>query len=63
MVEINKSTSAMIILAIFISYPFVGASLFSFILSNNTTNFSIYNTGWNGASEFKDRFENHPDGG
>ena len=62
MVEINKSTSAMIILAIFISYPFVGASLFSFILSNNTTNFSIYNTGWNGASEFKDRFENYPGG-
>ena len=63
MVEINRSTSALIILAIFISYPFVGASLFSFFLSRNTTNFSIYNTGWNGASEFKDRFENHPYGG
>ena len=63
MVEINKSTSAMIILAIFISYPFVAASLFGFFFSNNTTNFSIYNNSWNGASEFKDRFKNHPNEG
>ncbi|PWI49738.1 hypothetical protein CEE45_01010 [Candidatus Heimdallarchaeota archaeon B3_Heim] len=56
MAEINKTTSAFIILAIFISYPFASASLFGFLFTNNSTNFSIYNTGWNGASTFKDRF-------
>jgi hypothetical protein len=56
MAEINKTTSALIILAIFISYPFVSASLFGFFFTRNTTNFSIYNSGWNGVSELKDRF-------
>lgn len=60
MVEINRTTSAMIILAVFISYPFISASLLGFLnVTNNTTNFSIYNTGWNGASEFMEMFENH----
>lgn len=59
MVEINRTTSAMIVLAIFISYPFVSAAIFGFLFRTNTTNFSIYNTGWNGASAFKELFENH----
>ncbi len=57
MAEINRTTSALIILAIFISYPFVSASMLGFLFTRNTTNFSIYNTGWNGASTFKDLFE------
>ncbi|MHA2387561.1 MAG: DUF4350 domain-containing protein [Candidatus Hodarchaeales archaeon] len=56
MAEINKTTSAFIILAIFISYPFVSASILGFLFTNNSTNFSIYNEGWNGASTFKDLF-------
>ncbi|MFX0209506.1 MAG: hypothetical protein ACFFDT_26210 [Candidatus Hodarchaeota archaeon] len=63
MVEINRTTAAMIILAVFISYPFVSASLLGFLFTTNTTNFSIYNTGWNGASAFKDMFKNHPEQG
>ncbi|MHA2239245.1 MAG: hypothetical protein ACXAB2_12865 [Candidatus Hodarchaeales archaeon] len=63
MVEINKTTSAMIIIAIFITYPFISASLFGFLFTRNSTNFSIYNEGWNGASEFKDRFVNHANQG
>ncbi|UCG89697.1 MAG: DUF4350 domain-containing protein [Candidatus Heimdallarchaeota archaeon] len=63
MVEINRTTAALIILAIFISYPFVSASLFGFLFTTNTTNFSIYNTGWNGASTFKEMFENHSNQG
>jgi len=63
MVEINRTTAAMIILAIFISYPFVSASLLGFLFTTNTTNFSIYNTGWNGASTFKEMFENHSNQG
>ncbi len=47
----------MIILAIFITYPFISASLFGFFFTTNSTNFSIYNEGWNGASDFKQRFE------
>ncbi|MHA1976051.1 MAG: DUF4350 domain-containing protein [Candidatus Hodarchaeales archaeon] len=56
MAEINKTTSALVILAVFISYPFVSASMFGFLFTNNSTNFSIYNKGWNGASTFKDLF-------
>ncbi|MFX0122960.1 MAG: hypothetical protein ACFFAE_04925 [Candidatus Hodarchaeota archaeon] len=59
MVEINRTTSAMVLLAIFISYPFVSAfilGLFPRSLTRSTTNFSIYNEGWNGASEFKEMF-------
>ena len=56
MAEINKTTSALIILAVFISYPFVSASMLGFLFTNNSTNFSIYNDGWNGASTFKDLF-------
>ena len=63
MVEINKTTSAMILIAIFITYPFISASLLGFFFARNSTNFSIYNTGWNGASEFKDRFVNHQNQG
>ncbi|MFX1285113.1 MAG: hypothetical protein ACFFB5_15740 [Promethearchaeota archaeon] len=59
MVEINRTTAALIILAIFVSYPFVSASLLGFLFTTNTTNFSIYNTGWNGTSAFKDMFKNH----
>ncbi len=56
MAEINRTTSALIILAIFISYPFASASMLGFLFTNNTTHFSIYNTSWNGASTFKDLF-------
>ncbi len=64
MVEINKTTSAMIIIAIFITYPFLSAATIGrLFFTKNSTNFSIYNTGWNGASEFKDRFVNHQNQG
>ncbi|MFX0014684.1 MAG: hypothetical protein ACFFB2_06040 [Promethearchaeota archaeon] len=60
MVEINRTTAALIILAIFISYPFAAAFVLGFLpraFSKNTTNFSIYNEEWNGASKFKEMFE------
>ncbi|MFW9777943.1 MAG: hypothetical protein ACFFE8_03740 [Candidatus Heimdallarchaeota archaeon] len=63
MVEINRSTSALIVLAIFISYPFLAAVFLGFFFAGNTTNFSIYNTGAFGASEFMQRFEDHPNEG
>lgn len=60
MVTINRSTAAIIVLAIFISYPFISAFVFGGFFRTNNTDFSIYNTGWNGASEFKKRFQDHP---
>ena len=58
MAEINRTTTAMIVLAIFISYPFLSASVLGLLGSTtNSTNFSIYNEGWNGASTFKDLFK------
>lgn len=63
MVEFNKTTSAIILIAIFITYPFISASLLPFFFARNSTHFSIYNTGWNGASEFKNRFINHENQG
>ncbi|NHJ00693.1 MAG: DUF4350 domain-containing protein [Candidatus Heimdallarchaeota archaeon] len=63
MVEINRTTSAMIALALFVSYPFVAATFFGFLFTRNSTNFSIYNTGWNGTSTFKEKFQNHPNEG
>ena len=59
MVEINRTTSALILLAIFISYPLVSAFFLGLLprsLTQSTTNFSIYNEGWNGVSEFKEMF-------
>jgi hypothetical protein len=63
MVEINRTTTALIILALFISYPFIAATLFGFLFTRNSTNFSIYNEGWNGTSEFMQKFKNHPNEG
>ena len=57
MVTINRSSAAIIVLAIFTSYPFLSAFLLGGLFATNDTDFSIYNTGWNGASEFKERFE------
>ena len=57
MTEINRNTSALVIIAIFITYPFISAMFFNIIRIDNTTNFSIYNDNWNGVSEFKQRFE------
>ncbi|MHA2075738.1 MAG: hypothetical protein ACW97X_14045, partial [Candidatus Hodarchaeales archaeon] len=64
MVEINRNTAALIIVAIFMSYPFLAASVLGLIgSSTNSTNFSIYNEGWNGASTFKNMFRDHPNEG
>lgn len=66
MVEINRTTTAMIILAIFISYPFASAFVLGLLpraFNTNTTNFSIYNTGWNGASTFMEMFRDHEEEG
>lgn len=66
MVEINRSTSAMILLALFVSYPFVSAFVFGLLprsFSKSTTNFSIYNEEWNGASEFMEIFKEPEYGG
>jgi hypothetical protein len=54
----------MIIIAILITYPFVSAFFWGILLPRaNSTNFSIYNEGWNGASTFMRKFENHPERG
>ncbi|MFX0205701.1 MAG: hypothetical protein ACFFDT_06910 [Candidatus Hodarchaeota archaeon] len=65
MVEINRTTSAMIILALLISYPFVSAFFLGILFPSapTSTSFSIYNEKWNGASEFMKKFENHPNKG
>lgn len=63
MVEINRTTTALIVIALLISYPFVAATFLGFLFSRNSTNFSIYNTGWNGTSEFMEKFRNHPNEG
>ena len=64
MAEINRTTAVMIILALFVSYPFLSASVLGLVgISTNSTNFSIYNTGWNGASTFKDLFKDHDNEG
>ena len=63
MVEINRNSAVLIVLAIIVSYPFVTASLLGFIFNRSTTNFSIYNTGWNGVSVFKQKFMDHPNQG
>lgn len=63
MVAINRNTSVLIVLAIFISYPFLAATFLGFIFSRNTTNFSIYNTGAFGASELMQKFKDHPNEG
>ncbi|MHA1972394.1 MAG: hypothetical protein ACTSW1_05365 [Candidatus Hodarchaeales archaeon] len=63
MVEINRNSAVLIVLAIFISYPFVASSMLGFLFTNNTTDFSIYNTGWNGTNEFMKKFQNHPNKG
>lgn len=63
MAEINRTTTAIIILAIFITYPFLAASLLGFLFTTNRTNFSIYNEGWNGASTFKGMFQDHSNQG
>ncbi|MFX1514681.1 MAG: hypothetical protein ACFFC6_00085 [Promethearchaeota archaeon] len=61
---VDRTTSALIILAIFISYPFAAAFLLGIVaVDRNTTNFSIYNEGWNGASAFKKMFEEYGDEG
>ncbi|MFX0085791.1 MAG: hypothetical protein ACFFAU_08960 [Candidatus Hodarchaeota archaeon] len=64
MAEINRTTAVMIVLAIFISYPFLSAFVLGiFGSSTNSTNFSIYNEGWNGASTFKNLFADHSNEG
>lgn len=55
MVSINRTSSVIIVLGILITYPFV-VSLIPF-LSRDVANFSSYNDGWNGASEFRSIFE------
>lgn len=65
MAEINRTTTVMIVLALFISYPFLSAAVLGFLPggTTNSTNFSIYNKGWNGASTFKDLFKDHDNEG
>ena len=63
MVEINRTATAMIALALFVSYPFVSATFLGIFFTRNSTDFSIYNPGWNGASAFRDKFANHPNEG
>ncbi len=65
MAEINRNTAVIIIVAIFMSYPFLAAAVLGFIPGGtiNRTNFSIYNEGWNGASTFKDMFKDHANEG
>jgi hypothetical protein len=65
MVEINRTTSAIIILALLISYPFVSAFFLGILFPRtpSSTNFSIYNEGWNGASTLMQKFKDHPDQG
>jgi len=63
MVEINRNSAVLIVLAVIISYPFISASLLGFIFNRSSTDFSIYNTGWNGVSEFKQKFIDHPNQG
>jgi hypothetical protein len=63
MVEINRNNAVLIVLAVIISYPFIASTFVGFIFSRNTTNFSIYNTSWNGSSEFMKKFEDHPNEG
>jgi len=64
MAEINRTTAVMVILALFVSYPFLSASVLGLVgITTNSTNFSIYNEGWNGASTFKDLFKDHDNEG
>lgn len=64
MAEINRTTAVMVILALFVSYPFLSASVLGLVgITTNSTNFSIYNEGWNGASTFKDLFKDHANEG
>lgn len=65
MAEINRNTAVLIIVAIFMSYPFLAAAVLGFLPggASNRTNFSIYNEGWNGASTFKDMFKDHANEG
>ena len=64
MAEINRTTAVMVILALFVSYPFLSASVLGLVgITTNSTNFSIYNERWNGASTFKDLFKEHDNEG
>ncbi|GAG94115.1 unnamed protein product, partial [marine sediment metagenome] len=65
MAEINRNTAVILIVAIFMSYPFLAAAVLGIIPggATNGTNFSIYNEGWNGASTFKDMFKDHANEG